>query len=283
MKKRIVVWFMLFAMVAAMFTGCSSIVRKGMEKRGEKAASEADSAAAAMEDATEEEYTVYVYANSAWGHPYVWAWSEDAGDLYEEWPGKKMRLGADGWYYLDLPAEYDNIVVSGQDGEIQTQDELTQSQDIWFIVGLDEYETFHYKPADPTEGPDGYIDVLEGHWEEIYLDDGASSIQGHAKVFDKTVYNCTEMTVVMELEMHNNTNCKDWQIWGRNGGSFTRIGKLHHEAGNGNGSFVIKFDTPVTFDAIALTPTIPGGYSWSLGFYLKDRRGRVQNVPRRTF
>ena len=48
------------------------------------------------------------------------------------------------------------------------------------------------------------------------------------------------------------------------------FGNFYLAAGNGYTSQTLTFSKPVTFDAIAITPTIPGGYSWSMGFVLTD-------------
>lgn len=121
-----------------------------------------------------------------------------------------------------------------------------------------------------TEAPGADIPYLEGAWESVHLSNGNSNLNVSALVYDQTVYRCTEMTIMMEVEMNAGTSCKDWDVWGRNGGSFTKIGKIYLPNGNGETTQTLRFSTPVTFDAIAITPTVPGGYSWSMGFVLMD-------------
>lgn len=125
------------------------------------------------------------------------------------------------------------------------------------------------EPADvPNENE--YIAELTGQWQDVHLKDGNSSLNVSAQVYSRTVYNCTEMTVNMNVAMNAGTKCKDWQVWGRTGGSFVKIAKIYLEAGDGSTSQTITFSSPVTFDAITITPTAVGGYSWSMGFNLTD-------------
>lgn len=269
MKKRIIALLCVFALMAGMLAGCKEIdlpyTRK--EDNSPKGSSGGNS------------YTVYAKCFSGWGAPYLWAWSESEGDLYEEWPGKAMKIGSDGWYSLRVPVEYDNVIVFGQDGEIQTEEEYTGGQDIWFTIDEDGYYVDGSKPAEsaaPAPAPaepepkDNYIAELKGSWEKVNLKDGNSNLNVSAQVYSQTVYNCTEMTIHMEVEMNAGTSCKDWQVWGRSGGSFVKIGTIYLAAGNGYTYQTLTFSKPVTFDAIAITPTIPGGYSWSMGFELRD-------------
>lgn len=117
---------------------------------------------------------------------------------------------------------------------------------------------------------DGYVGDLNGQWESVHLQDGNNSLRVSALAFTQTIYNCTEMTVNMNVTMNAGTNCKDWQLWGRSGNSFVKLAKIYLPAGDGYISQTITFDSPVTFNAIAVTPTIPGGYSWSMGLSVTD-------------
>lgn len=122
----------------------------------------------------------------------------------------------------------------------------------------------------PAEDNSGYIGDLAGYWESVHLEDGSFTLDVHAMAFTETIYNCTQMTIEMEVEMNAGTSCKDWQVWGRSGNTFVKLDKIYLAAGNGYTSQTIYFSTPVTFDAIAITPTIVGGYSWSMGLAVTD-------------
>lgn len=129
------------------------------------------------------------------------------------------------------------------------------------------------KSAAKTADKD-YIGTLSGSNTPVTLRDGSSTMNIHALVLTKKVQKCTKLTVNMNVDMKAGTSCKDWQLWGRNNGSFQKIGKINLPDGNGCTSQTLTFKTPVTFDAIAITPTIPGGYSWSLGFTITDVYGK---------
>jgi len=118
--------------------------------------------------------------------------------------------------------------------------------------------------------PEGYLPYISYSKERVTLHDGSLQIQIGALIFDEEVKNCQQMTIYMDITMNAGTNCKDWQVWGRVNGSFQKIAKIYHPAGDGIHTQTIEFDTPVTIDALAITPTIPGGYSWSSLYILYD-------------
>jgi len=122
-----------------------------------------------------------------------------------------------------------------------------------------------------TEAPKtGYIADLGGSWESVYIQDGNFNLNVSALSFGQTIYNCTGLTVTMDVTMNAGTSCKDWNVWGRSGGTFVKIAKIYLPSGNGYTSQNVTFATPVTFDAIAVTPTIVGGYSWSMSLGITD-------------
>lgn len=131
--------------------------------------------------------------------------------------------------------------------------------DVYIPVQTESYEEF-----------DGYIGNLVGNWESIHLEDGSSTLNVSAMAFSETVYNCTQMTIEMEVEMNAGTSCRDWQVWGRTGNTFVKLDKIYLAAGDGYTSQTLYFSTPVTFDAIAVTPTVVGGYSWSMALAVND-------------
>lgn len=118
--------------------------------------------------------------------------------------------------------------------------------------------------------PEGYISYVDGDWESTTLHDGNSTLNTHAFVFSQELVQCREMTITMEVSMKAGTKCKDWQMWGRVGGKFKKLAKIDLPNGNGRTYQTVKFDTPISLDAIVVTPTVPGGYSWSLGLAVSD-------------
>lgn len=124
--------------------------------------------------------------------------------------------------------------------------------------------TEEYNPAGD------YTPSLTGTWEEVRINDGSSNLNVGALVLPETISNCTAFTVTMDVTMNAGTKCKDWQVWGRSGGSFVRIGKVYLPEGDGFVSQQLTFANPISFDAIAITPTAKGGYSWSLGLSIEN-------------
>ena len=121
-----------------------------------------------------------------------------------------------------------------------------------------------------TKTDSGYIAGLDGYWEEVKLQDGSFNMNVSALTFYQTVYNCTGLTVNMDVTMNAGTSCKEWQVWGRSGGSFVKLAKIYLPAGYGEISQSVSFATPVTFDSIAVTPTVSGSYSWSMALGISD-------------
>lgn len=118
--------------------------------------------------------------------------------------------------------------------------------------------------------PGASADYLEGDWEKISLSDGDNSYNVHAFQFDHTITNCTSFKLELDVSMKANTHCENWQIWlGRNG-SFSKAGTIYLPGGDGSTTKTIKLSEAKTFDAIAVTPTVPGGYSWSLWLGVSD-------------
>lgn len=125
-------------------------------------------------------------------------------------------------------------------------------------------------PTTETTLPSDYIAELSGHWSGVHLVDGNSNLNVSAYVFNDGPVYCRQMTINMLVTMNAGTNCKDWNLWGRVGGEFKKLEKLYLPDGDGFGSQTVYFDTPVYLDAVVVTPTIPGGYSWSLGLSVTD-------------
>lgn len=149
--------------------------------------------------------------------------------------------------------------------DFNKQDTVKTEPEVKFEVPLVEIQT----PV--TEASENnYIANLGGAWEQVKLQDGNFNLNVSALSFSETIYNCKEFTVDMDVTMNAGTNCKDWQVWGRNGGSFVKIGKIYLPDGDGYVSQKLTFPSPVTFDSIAVTPTIVGGYSWSMSLSITD-------------
>ena len=162
----------------------------------------------------------------------------------------------------------------GKETIYRKDNELTDFTQYTWEYELDPMSDGEFDHTDDSGDLDNFVENnfgnLDGQWIDVNLKDGSSILNVSALAFTKTVYNCTSMTVNMNVTMNAGTSCKDWQIWGRNGDTFVKIGKIYLPNGDGYVSQTINFASPVTFDAIAVTPTIVGGYSWSLGLSITD-------------
>lgn len=187
--------------------------------------------------------------------------------------GKKKKSGVDWGYYfallvlLGVAVFVVNFVIDGIGGLFSGKDSSAKNET---KTGTD---SSWFAPAQPEAAPveePNYIEYLDGTWEEVHLKDGNSNLNVSALRLSQTVYNCTSFTVNIDVTMNAGTSCKDWNVWIRSGGSFTKVGKVHLPEGNGFGYQTLYFDTPISFDSVAVTPTAVGGYSWSMSLSITD-------------
>lgn len=126
------------------------------------------------------------------------------------------------------------------------------------------------QPFSETTVPTGYYEMPEGDWEKVRLDLGNSVLDIYAFVYSQRIQRCKEFSIYMDVTMNAGTHCEDWKIWGRENGAFKEIGRVNLPGGDGETMQTVTFDKPVTFDALAVTPIIPGDYSWSMFFIIYD-------------
>lgn len=82
-------------------------------------------------------YIVHARVPSSWYNAGIWAWSDTEGDLFEAWPGYEMLMGDDGWYYFELPNWINYVIISGNDGSVQTADISVEAKELWIVVNED--------------------------------------------------------------------------------------------------------------------------------------------------
>lgn len=107
---------------------------------------------------------------------------------------------------------------------------------------------------------------LSGTWEKVNVD----NIYVYAMYFDTPIKKCTQLSLAVDIEMHHNTHCKKWKIWGGYNGSFSQLGTLSLPAGDGEGYTTLTFKSPKNLDAITITPISSGGFSWSMALGVYD-------------
>lgn len=297
MKKRILAILCIAALLAAMMAGCGAKEEAPVIKTPEISTITPSSSSGAQpaveqpaQPPVQEGFTVNAYA-AHWSDVRIWAWSANQENLFDQWPGESMHNDGNGWYSYQVPDWVDYVIINGNAGTAQTADLKIDAQDNWIIVFDDNSASVTYlDPAyveDPWKDCDmidpygnviseygvsesGYIPELYGEWENVHLQDGSQKMNVVGMAYPETIYNCTQLTVNMAVEMNAGTSCKEWQLWGRSGGSFVKIAKVPLPAGNGQTSYAVTFDTPVSFDALVLTPTSLGGYSFSIDMWITD-------------
>lgn len=132
---------------------------------------------------------------------------------------------------------------------------------------LDSYDNSEVQATDATAEPSNYIDSLQGDWQTVSLD--SSHTDASAIVFTQKI-RCTKMTVNIKIEMNYGARCKDWELWARIDGQWKNLEQISLPDGNGSTTHTVKFDTPANLDAVSITPTIVGGYSWTEWLWLSD-------------
>ncbi len=111
-------------------------------------------------------------------------------------------------------------------------------------------------------------DYLSGDWERVSIGDADC----YAYVLDSRLNGVTAFDLDIEVEMNANTRCENWDVWARSsrGGSFEKIGRIYLAGGNGDASKTIRLQSAMNIDAVAVTPTASGGYSWSMSMGISN-------------
>lgn len=107
--------------------------------------------------------------------------------------------------------------------------------------------------------------LLDGDYEKVKIRTGGSNYNVYALVLDTPLKNVRSIGVAINVTMKKNTHCYDWDVWVRSGGSFKKVGSMKLEDGDGFATETVYFSPAASFDAVAVIPTVPGGYSWSMG------------------
>ncbi len=83
-------------------------------------------------------FVVHAYVPLSWKTANLWAWSApDGTNAFESWPGKEMKEGQDGWFTCKAPVWVNSLIVSGNDGDVQTEDIAIEGKELWLTVYKD--------------------------------------------------------------------------------------------------------------------------------------------------
>lgn len=100
--------------------------------------------------------TVHAYVPEGWSDVRVWAWDDnDKNPTSADWPGDiVMTKGADGWYTVEVPYGYANMLINANNGGVQTDDVkgIDLSKEIWIVCGDRSHEYYTSKPANVNVG-----------------------------------------------------------------------------------------------------------------------------------
>ena len=85
-----------------------------------------------------EQITIRVEVPEGWLAPALWAWDNGGNNAFESWPGVSMTKGEDGYWYAEIPAWVENIIINANEGAVKTADlKLEQTGvDVDVIVSL---------------------------------------------------------------------------------------------------------------------------------------------------
>lgn len=114
----------------------------------------------------------------------------------------------------------------------------------------------------------GYRSSVNGEWAAEKVQINQSNVG--LFVLEEPLTLCKELTVAIDVELYAGASCNDWIVWGRINGSMQEIGRINLPDGKGMGFEIISLPQARTIDAIAVTPTKAGSFSWSMQIGVAD-------------
>lgn len=97
----------------------------------------------------------YVQVPADWESPCVWAWDSDGNNAFEAWPGEEMEADPEneGWYYIWLPSFANHVIVNANDGSVQTEEQILDSNAAWMTVKTADTVEVTYEKQTSGEAP----------------------------------------------------------------------------------------------------------------------------------
>lgn len=96
--------------------------------------------------------TVYVQAPDDWYYATLYVWNNDGA--YSGWPGTYMNWNTNGWWYLEIPAGYPNVIVTDSYGTQTFDLKMDGYSDCWIKLNNmngEKYEATVYTDAACTQ------------------------------------------------------------------------------------------------------------------------------------
>ena len=112
----------------------------------------------------EERNALYVQVPEDWENPCVWAWDSDGNNAFTAWPGEEMETDAanDGWYYIWLPAWANHVIVNANEGSVQTEEQILDTNAAWITVSAADTVEISYESRTTGEAP-AYVEKFVVH------------------------------------------------------------------------------------------------------------------------
>ena len=128
--------------------------------------------AAPAEDMT----IIYTQVPQDWKEPCIWAWDEDGNNAFEAWPGETMKADSsnEGWYYAWVPSWANHVIINGNEGNIQTEEQILEGKNAWITVASEKEVAISYEQQTTGEIPE-YVETFTVHakvadsWKEPNL------------------------------------------------------------------------------------------------------------------
>lgn len=113
---------------------------------------------------TEERNALYVQVPEDWENPCVWAWDSDGNNAFTAWPGEEMEADAanDGWYYIWLPAWANHVIINANEGNVQTEEQILDTNAVWITVSAADTVEISYESKTTGEAP-AYVEKFVVH------------------------------------------------------------------------------------------------------------------------
>lgn len=100
--------------------------------------------------------TVSVKAPADWTNVHLYVWDDDMNNN-GGWPGTAMTKGDDGWWTLEIPAGFTNVIANNGEGAAQTYDlKMSGTADAWLTVTEQSGDKFNGVVSNDAEGNDTY-------------------------------------------------------------------------------------------------------------------------------
>lgn len=141
-------------------------------------------------------FIVHARVPSSWYNAGIWAWSDTEGDLFDAWPGFELLMGDDGWHYFELPNWINYVIISGNDGNVQTADIPVEAKEAWVVVNEDLSYTLTYTDGGSAPAPG----AASSAYEKVFADRGLTDVPVVDPSLKNYSYALEKDTALMKME-----------------------------------------------------------------------------------